>query len=284
MQLNWLSKIRYITILSICILFMFSCTVSKNFKHYVYLADSVKASHLTVQPYQMPKLRVGDRLQITVTALNPIAAQAFNQGGGQVSASAGSSGSGGGAGSAGGSGSGGSGATTGYLINSSGNIQFPQIGNVKVEGLTTDSLEKVIEVKLLEFLKEPVVTVNQINFNINLIGEIYKPGVVNVPDGKLSILEAIARSGDLTLYGKRENVLVIREKNGKREFGRIDLTSNNIFNSPYYYLEQGDVVYVDVNENKLLGADMLQTRRLTMVTIILGAITTLFVIKNYLKL
>ena len=284
MQLNWLSKIRYITILSICILFMFSCTVSKNFKHYVYLSDSVKASHLTVQPYQMTKLRVGDRLQITVTALNPIAAQAFNQGGGQVSASAGSSGSGGGAGSAGGSGSGGSGATTGYLINSSGNIQFPQIGNVKVEGLTTDSLEKVIEVKLLEFLKEPVVTVNQINFNINLIGEIYKPGVVNVPDGKLSILEAIARSGDLTLYGKRENVLVIREKNGKREFGRIDLTSNNIFNSPYYYLEQGDVVYVDVNENKLLGADMLQTRRLTMVTIILGAITTLFVIKNYLKL
>lgn len=271
MLLNLLSKIRYIISIALCMYLLYSCTVSKNFKHYVYLADSVKANHLTVQPYQMPKLRVGDRLQITVTALNPIAAQAFNQGGGQVSASAGSSGSGGGA-------------NTGYLINSQGNIQFPQIGNVKVEGITTDSVEKIIESRLLEFLKEPVVTVNQINFNINIIGEISKPGVVNVPDGKLTILEAIARSGDLTMYGKRENVLIIRERNGKREFGRVDLTSNDLFNSPYFYLEQGDVIYVDVNENKLLGADVLQTRRITMVTFALGIISTLLVIKSILKL
>ena len=99
----------------------------------------------------------------------------------------------------------------------------------------------------------------------------------------MTILEAISRSGDLTVMGKRENVLVVREKNGKREFGRLDLTSNNLFNSPYYYLEQGDVVYVDVNENKLLGADVLQSRRLQIVSFSLAIITTLFFIKTNLK-
>ena len=199
-------------------------------------------------------------MHITVTALNVQAAQAFNQ-----SATSNST-------------------VSGYLINNSGNIQFPQIGNVKVEGLTTDSVEKLLEIKLLEFLNDPVVTCNQINFNINMIGEISKPGVVNVPDGKMTIIEAIAKGGDLTLYGKRENILVIREKDGKREFGRVDLTSNNVFNSPYYYLEQGDVIYVDVNENKLLGADILQQKRLTMVTIVISVISAIVVLKNYLKI
>ena len=255
------SKIQNIGLFVIVVFFFFSCTISKNFKHYVYLADSIKASHLSVQQYQIPKLRIGDRLQITVTALNIQAAQAFNQ----TYVNIGN-------------------LSNGYLINNSGNIQFPQIGNVKVEGLTTDSVEKVLETKLVEYLNNPVVTCNQINFNINIIGEISKPGIVTVPDGKMTIIEAIARSGDLTLYGKRENILVIREKDGKREFGRVDLTSNNVFNSPYYYLEQGDVVYVDVNENKLLGADILQQKRLNMVTLVISVITAILVLKNYLKI
>jgi len=259
--INMVSKNQTIGLFIFGVIFMFSCTVSKNFKHYVYLADSIKANHLSVQLYQIPKLRIGDRLQITVTALNTQAAQAFNQTYVNISN-----------------------LSNGYLINNSGNIQFPQIGNVKVEGLTTDSVEKVLENKLVEYLNNPVVTCNQINFNINLIGEISKPGIVNVQDGKMTIIEAIARGGDLTLYGKRENVLVIREKDGKREFGRVDLTSNNVFNSPYYYLEQGDVVYVDVNENKLLGADVLQQKRLTMITVVLSVFSALLVIKAYLKI
>jgi len=253
------SKIQNIGLFVFVIIFLFSCTVSKNFKHYVYLADSIKANHLSVQQYQIPKLRIGDRLQITVTALNAQAAQAFNQNNS-------------------------SSIVGGYLINNLGNIQFPQIGNVKVEGLTTDSVEKVLGNKLVEYLNNPVVTCNQINFNINIIGEITKPGIVNVPDGKMTIIEAIARCGDLTLYGKRENILVIREKDGKRDIGRVDLTSNNVFNSPYYYLEQGDVIYIDVNENKLLGADVLQQKRQIMATFVLGIISTLFVLKSYLKI
>ena len=281
--MNSISRLSYFFLCFICFQAFFSCTVSKNFKHYVYLSDSIKSSHLSVMPYNLPKLRVGDRVQISVTALNPTAAQAFNQGGGQLVGGIASSSSTGGSGAGStGSGSGGTG-LVGYLINMNGDIQFPQIGPLHIIDLTTDSVEQVLENKLLLFLKDPVVTVSQLNFNINVLGEVAKPGVVNVQDGKLTILEAISRCGDLTLMGKRDNVLVIREKNGKREFGRLDLTSNNIFNSPYYYLEQGDVVYVDVNEDKLLGADILQTRRLTVISFALGIISTLFIFKSNFK-
>ncbi len=273
--MNSISRLGFFFLSLIFLQVFNSCTVSKNFKHYVYLSDTVRSSHLTVVQPHSPKLRVGDRIQITVTALNPIAAQAFNQGGGQVVGGIAS-----GSSSTGGSSNSG---LVGYLINSNGNIQFPQIGSLQVIDLTTDSVEQMLETKLLQFLKDPVVSVSQLNFNINVLGEVAKPGVVNVQDGKMTILEAISRSGDLTLMGKRENVLVVREKNGKREFGRLDLTSNNVFNSPYYYLEQGDVVYVDVNENKLLGADILQVRRITITSFALGIISTLLLLKNGLK-
>jgi polysaccharide export outer membrane protein len=272
-----ISKLGFFFLSLIFLQLFNSCTLSKNFKHYVYLSDTIRSTHLTVGQPPTPKLRIGDRIQIIVTALNPAAAQAFNQGGGQL------------VGGIAGGGSVGSGTSSnagivGYLINSNGNIQFPQIGSLHVTDLTTDSIEKMLEIKLLQFLKDPVVTVSQTNFNINVIGEVGKPGVINVQDGKITILEAISKSGDLTVMGKRENVLVVREKNGKREFGRLDLTSNNLFNSPYYYLEQGDVIYVDVNQNKLLGADVLQQRRISTITIVLGILSTLVLIKTYLRL
>ncbi len=266
MQLISFTKIRYTNNIFFFILFFCSCNVSKSFKHYRYISDSVNVSHLTVQPYKMPKLQVGDRIQITVSALNLLAAQAFNQGGGQSSSGGGAT------------------TTTGYLINSSGNIKFPQIGNIKVEGLTTDSVENLIESRLEEFLKSPSVTVNQINFNINLLGEIGKAGILNVPDGKMTIIEAISRSGDLTLMGRRDNILVVREKNGKREFGRVDISSNSVFNSPYYYLEPGDLIYIDVNKDKLLVANNLLQKQLGLMTLIIGSITSIFILKNLLKL
>ena len=261
------SRIKIFFIIIVIAFSLASCSVSKYFKNYVYVSDTLKSSHFNVQPYKVPTLRVGDRIAITVTALNPLAAQAFNQ----ISASASGQSSGGGSGA------------TGYLINSTGNIQFPQLGDIKVEGLTTDSVGKVIENKLLDFLKQPTVSVSQTNYNINVLGEVSKPGIVNVPDGKMTILEAISRSGDLTLMGKRENVLVIRENNGKREFGRVDLSSNNLFNSPFYYMQQGDFVYVDVNPLKLKQADNTITNRLSIVSIFVSMITALFVIKNSLK-
>jgi polysaccharide export outer membrane protein len=258
------------------LIFFVSCAPSHYFDHYVYLSDSVKASQLTVVPPEQHKLRVGDRIKINVTALNPLAAQQFNPpsdlSGSTAQAQLAVSETGlinpeG----------------IGYIVDNTGGIVFPQIGHVHVEGLTTDSVGKILEQKLKEYLTDPAVSVSYINFIINILGEVSHPGPLNLPLGKNSILDAISRAGDLTIYGKRENILVIRENEGKREFGNLDLSSKDIFNSPYYYLKPGDVVYVDVNPNKLLGADTYQERRLTLLSLTFGVISTALLLINFFK-
>ncbi len=243
----------------------------------VYLADSVKESQKIIASNYQYYLQPGDRVEILVTALNPLAAQAFNivvsnnTTSGQ--ASLGSPGSSFSA----------TPSTSGYLIDKNGNINFPELGDISVAGLTTDSVASKIQTTLLQYLKQPTVIVNLLNFKVNVLGEVNRPGTIVVPDGKISILEAISQSGDLTIFGKRENILVVREKNGQRAFGRVDLTSNNIFNSPFFYLEQGDVVYVELNRNKLLANDALAARNVRNISLALAFITSAALVYNVLK-
>lgn len=139
----------------------------------------------------------------------------------------------------------------GYLVKN-GEIVFPVLGKIKVEGLTPLQVSKLIEEKLISggYVTDPVVTVKLLNYKIYVMGEVAHPGIVNVDNEKMTILEALSAAGDLTIYGLRTNVTVIREKDGKREIGTIDLTSKDLFVSPYYYLEQNDVVYVEPNNRR----------------------------------
>lgn len=139
--------------------------------------------------------------------------------------------------------------TEGYLVKNN-EIVFPILGKIKVGGLTTQEVSKIIEDKLISggYVTDPVVTVKLLNYKVYVMGEVARPGVVNVANEKMTVLEALASSGDLTIYGKRENVTVIREKDGKREVGTVDLTSKDVFTSPYYYLQQDDIVYVEPNK------------------------------------
>lgn len=239
----------------------------------VYLADSIRESQKITGNYEY-LLQPGDRVQILVTALNPLAAQAFNI---TVPVTTVTSGV-----MAEPSFSGNS-ASSGYLIDKDGTIQFPQIGTLLVKRLTTDSVSRLIQEKLLQYLKEPVVIVNISNFKVNILGEVAKPGTIIVPDGKITILQAISQCGDLTIFGRRENITVIREKNGRRTFGKLDLTSNGIFESPYYFLEQGDVVYVEMNKDKLLLNDATEARNFRIYSLILAAISALGIIATVLK-
>ena len=228
----------------------------------VYLADSVKASQRITSMYEHI-LQPGDRIQVLVTALNPEAALAFNiaplitvLNRSNTEYSQGSNI-----------------ASNGYLIDLDGTIQFPQLGKLEVKGLTTNAVSKMIQQKLLQFLKEPVVLVNISNFRVNVVGEVNRPGTITVPDGKITILEALSQSGDLTIFGRRENILVVREKNGKREFGQLNLTSNSLFDSPYYYLEQGDVVYVEMKKDKLVLNDAVEARNYRIFSLVLAALS-----------
>ncbi|MBR5778783.1 MAG: polysaccharide biosynthesis/export family protein [Bacteroidales bacterium] len=139
----------------------------------------------------------------------------------------------------------------GYLVKNN-EIVFPVLGKIQVGGKTPNQVSKELEEKLISggYVADPVVTVKLLNYKIYVMGEVARPGIVNVDNEKMTILEAISAAGDLTIYGLRYNVTVIREKDGKREVGNVDLTSKDIFNSPYYYLQQNDVVYVEPSNSR----------------------------------
>jgi polysaccharide export outer membrane protein len=135
----------------------------------------------------------------------------------------------------------------GYLINSSGEIKLPVIGTVKVAGLNRMEATLLIEEKLKDYIKNPVVNIHIQNFKITVLGDVRNPGTFKIPNERMTILEAIGLAGDLRMTGNRKNVLVIRDENGKKSEYILDLTSENIFSSPAYYLTQNDVVYVEPN-------------------------------------
>lgn len=213
-----------------------SCASSKKVA-YFQNADSVSlaASKMLYDAKIMPK----DQLTITVITTNPQASAPFNL---SVSNTIGTSGQ---------LYNGGSGALQGYLVDNSGNINFPIIGKLHVAGLTKTECESLIKEKVSPYLssnEKPIVTVRMASYRVTVLGEVGRPGVVPVSTEKMSVLEALAQSGDLTIYGKRDNIMLIREQpTGQKEIHRLNLNDANLINSPYFYLQQNDILYVEPN-------------------------------------
>ena len=141
-----------------------------------------------------------------------------------------------------------------YLVDNNGTIEFPVLGTLKVGGLTKSECEKMIHDKILPYLnakENPVVTVRMANYKISVLGEVNRPGMFTVGNEKINIFEALAQAGDMTIYGVRDNVKLIREnQNGRKEIVTIVLNDANLINSPYYYLQQNDIIYVEPNNVK----------------------------------
>jgi polysaccharide export outer membrane protein len=146
-------------------------------------------------------------------------------------------------------------ATTGFLVDRNGNIEYPQIGLLHVEGLTRDQLADTIKQRLEGQLTQPSVVVRFLNYRVTVLGEVGAPRTYTVQTERVNILEALGMAGDITEFGRKDNVKVIREINGQREIGTIDLTSKNMFESPYYRLQQNDVVLVEQTRRKLKQQD-----------------------------
>ena len=148
----------------------------------------------------------------------------------------------------------GTGTLAGYLVDPSGNIQFPVLGTIAVVGKSKSQLSQYITSQLNEkkLLVDPIVNVRFLNFRVSVLGEVNRPGVFTIPNEKLSILEALGLAGDITMYGKKENVLLIREDdNGQKNIKRLNLNSQEIFNSPYYFLRSNDVIYVEPTKDRV---------------------------------
>lgn len=133
----------------------------------------------------------------------------------------------------------------GYFVDREGFISFPVLGKVKVEGLTLPEIERAILEGVKPYLKEAVVSARFFNFKVTVLGEVSKPGVIRLSNQRLSVLEAIGNAGDFTPYANRTNVLLVREEKGIRQYHRLNFVKENLFDSPFYYLQQNDVLYVE---------------------------------------
>jgi polysaccharide export outer membrane protein len=181
-----------------------------------------------------------------------------------------------------GGGSGGQGQQVGgYLVDVNGNIEMPRIGSIKVEGLKKGEVETIIKSRLQQELTNPGVIVRFLNFRITMLGELGSPGVLNIPTERLTVLEAIGMAGGVTEFGTIKNVKILREVNGERQLGILDLTSKEIFSSPYYQLQQNDVVLVDQTRYKLRQTEQQRvTQQIGFATGIISTVALLIAIFN----
>ena len=145
-----------------------------------------------------------------------------------------------------------------YRIDPDGNINFPVLGKIKIAGLNRTQATTMLQDKLTDYIKNPIVDIETVNYRITVLGEVARPGTFTATNERITLVEALSLAGDLTIYGERENVLVIQDYDGKKTYTRVNLKSDDLFNSPVYYLSQGDVVYVEPNKtrakNSAIGA------------------------------
>lgn len=138
-----------------------------------------------------------------------------------------------------------------YLIDINGNIDFPTLGTIKIAGKTRTQAHAFLKEKISEYVKDPIVNIRLANFTISVLGEVNRPGVYTIQDERVSLSEALGLAGDISNNGRRDNIFLIREVDGKKRFAKLDLTSINVVNSPLYYLVQNDVIYVEPNTAKI---------------------------------
>lgn len=239
-----------------------SCVSPKSIVY--FQGDSSRYSSQEITQKYVPVIQANDILSIVVGSLNAEANEVFNTPNSFTTASTNYSTTGGGARVQ----------PLGYLVDAEGSIEIPLVGRVKISGLNTTTAADTIRNRLKSYLKEPSVIVRNLNFKVSVLGEVARPAVFVIPDEKISLPEIISLAGDLTIYGRRNNVMVIREENGKREYARIDLTSRDIFSSPYYYIHKNDIIYVEPIKTRINATDR-NVQLIPVITSIIGGISTL---------
>ncbi|GAB3747430.1 polysaccharide biosynthesis/export family protein [Spirosoma pomorum] len=221
------------------------CISSKKLVYFQTLQDSSANNVLQSAERYTPKVQVGDVLSIQVNSLNQEASAFFNPyaaisatNNQQVNANTAPIAS-----------------NYGYLVSPQGTITLPLIGDQPVKDKTTGQIADMIREKLKSYLKEPTVSVRNLNFRISVLGEVQRPSLFTIPNEQITLPEALALAGDLTVYGQRNNILVIREEGGQKTFARLDLTKRDLFSSPYYYLHPNDIVYIEPGSARAASVD-----------------------------
>jgi polysaccharide biosynthesis/export protein len=262
-------------------LFFSACSSTKNVAYFQDLTDTSKIYTQVINGTYEVQIQPDDILEIIVNSINTDAAAPFNMGNSNPAPTPGSQIIQGlTSGSISSSNTGGTTTGRGYLVDKQGSIDFPVLGNIEVKGLTITQLKDLLKSKLDKYLQDAIINIRLLNYKITVLGEVKQPSTYSIPSERITVVDAIGMAGDLTIYGKRENVLLIREEKGERKFVRLNLNSSNIFESPYYYLKQNDIIYVEPNKSKIAAADITQLRNISIVT---SAITLLVVIISRIR-
>lgn len=254
---------KYVTCLLVCVaVFFTACTSTKKI---LYLQDVVPLKQQEIEQKYEVIIHSDDLLAIMVNSRDPELALPFNMP--MVTYQLGSN-------------SGGQQRVLGYLVDTNGDIDFPILGKIHVEGLTRMQLTELVKNKLIEgdLIKDPIVTVQFLNFKVSVMGEVGRPGSFTISGDRITLLEALSMAGDLTIYGRRDRVGVIRENNGKRTILFHDLRSAEIFNSPCYYLQQNDIVYVEPNKAKSGQSGINQNNTIGVWVSVISLLTTIAVL------
>jgi len=221
-------KLRLVCYLAIACL-IFSCTSSKNV---VYFQDATQFETLVDENTFTSKFKVDDLVSIHVSTLDPEASAPFNlfrgaeEGGLSMRPE-----------------------QVNYLVDENGEIDFPVIGKIKIEGLSPSETKALLREKLSDYLKDPIINVRIRNFTVTILGAVNRPGTYPINGEQITILEALGYAGDINIKGRRDNVMVIRDFDGTKVYNRINLNSKDALRSPVYYLTQNDVVYVEPNKS-----------------------------------
>ncbi len=232
--MHLLRLFRNFGLLLVVSMLFFSCGSKKDV---VYFQDAKKFETLVDDNISLTKFKVDDVISIHVSTLDSEASAPFNlfrglpQGGfaqEQVD----------------------------YIVDKKGEIDFPVVGKLKIEGLSPEKLRLLLRDKLNEYLKNPIINIRLKNFTVTVLGEVNRPGTYQVNGEQITILEAIGLAGDLTIKGMRDNILVIRDFNGAKVYERIDLTSKDAMKSQVYYLTQNDVVYIEPNQSAVTSSTL----------------------------
>jgi polysaccharide export outer membrane protein len=231
--MKYISLLSKITIFFIAVL-LFSCASRKDVVYYQDI-DSIAAQEKT-NSYEV-KIQADDLLMITVFGEDPEIALPFNLKSPNVTSTS----------------SGGQSALS-YLVDANGTIDFPILGNLNVSGLTRSEMLKMLQEKIKVYIKNPIINLQITNFKVSVQGEVASPGTYPVASNRITLIEALTMAGDLTIYGKRNNILIIREAGGIKSFNRVDITKSDFITSPFYYLAQNDVIYVEPNKSKIGAA------------------------------
>jgi polysaccharide export outer membrane protein len=247
-------------LLLLAVAFCTSCVSNKKIAYFQDIQSVDKANLENAAKFTEPIIQSDDILSINIFTLNPQSGAIINQAsstpllGGSANTAMASQ------------------QITGFLVDKNGDIELALVGKIKVAGLTTYQAREFVRTKVSDFYKDPNVQLRFANFKVSVLGEVTSPSSYTLPNEKVTILDALSLAGDLTIFGKRENILVVRDNDGKKEFARLNLNSSDIFNSPFYYLKQNDVVYVEPNKRKVSATNSAQLQTISVIASVLSVL------------